>query len=261
MRLKDVTLAARDLDRSVAFYERTIGLMHLASSRATAALGIGHEVFLHLVERPNATARGDAAGIFHVAWLLADRAHLGAALARLEANGVSLAGSADHHVSEAIYLDDPDDHGIELYADRPAATWRRAGQLILENRRLDLASLRVAAENAGITADTSSRDLQLGHLHLEAIDLERSGHFAVQQLGLTLECAWPQAQFLAWGGYHHHLAYNNGHRRRRSLDGTADRIGLLGIGLNGRRHDVLTDPNGIVFTVKGPDVTGVAPQS
>ena len=249
MQLNDVTLAVRDLDRSIRFYEQAIGLTLLASSGGRASLGAHGAALLHLVERPEAGPRGDAAGLFHVAWLLADRAHLGAALARLDDQAVRLTGAADHHVSEAIYLDDPDGHGIELYADRPVATWRTAGALVIHNCRLDLADLRRAAISAGVAPEASGQGLRLGHVHLEAIDLDRASRFAEERLGLELQLGWPNARFLAWDGYHHHLAYNDWNRRQSRLDPAADRIGLVGIGLVGDRSGTLTDPNGVVFSI------------
>lgn len=250
MQLKDVTLAVRDLDRSVRFYEQSIGLALMDASGGTARLGAGGAALLHLIERPDAAPRGDAAGLFHVAWLLADRAHLGAALARLDAAGVRLTGAADHHVSEAVYLDDPDGHGIELYADRPVVGWRSGGALVMNNTRLDFEGLRNAATAAGIAPEASGQGLRLGHLHLEAIDLDQASRFAEEKLGLELQLGWPNARFLAWDDYHHHLAYNDWNRRQSRVDPAAEQIGLVEIGLQSDQgHKKLTDPNGIHFTI------------
>ncbi len=270
MQLDHVTLAVRDLARSVRFYSEVIGLEPLASptgdgleplasatgggleplASATggATLGIDGRPRLDLVERPNGEPRGDRAGLFHVAWLLASRAHLGAALARLAAAGSRLTGAADHHVSEAVYLDDPDGHGIELYADRPEATWRQDGRIVMTNSRLDLDDLGRAATAAGLEAEASTRGATLGHLHLEATDLAASRRFAVEELGLELQADWPHAAFLAWRGYHHHLAYNDWNNRSRPLDPDADSLGLIHIRLKSDRPSrTLTDPNGIRF--------------
>ncbi len=249
MQLDQVTLAVRDLDRSIRFYVEAIGLDLLGRDADRATLGHDGQARLGLVERPRAAPRGDDAGLFHMAWLLADRMHLGAALRRLQEQGVKLTGAADHHVSEAVYLDDPDGHGIELYADRDRATWHRDGRLVLTNDRLDLAGLVAAADAAGIAPRASANGLRLGHLHLEAVDLAASSRFAVEALGLERMATWPHAHFLAWDGYHHHLAYNDWARRRRPLDAAAGRIGLLEIAIGGTGgRQTLTDPNGISFS-------------
>jgi catechol 2,3-dioxygenase len=119
----------------------------------------------------------------------------------------------------------------------------------MDNTRLDLDGLRLAASSAGVAPEASSDGLRLGHLHLEAIDLDHSGQFAEERLGLELQVAWPNARFLAWDGYHHHLAYNDWNRRKSPQEPADDRIGLVEIGLVGDRDQALTDPNGIVFNV------------
>lgn len=251
MRLQDVTLRVRDLDRSIAFYTDTIGLELLASDRAgSATLALAGQPVLRLVESPTARQRDRAAaGLFHVAWLLRDRASLGAALLRLEARSVRLTGAADHHVSEAVYLDDPDGNGIELYADRPPAEWRRNGELVLVNDRLDLADLVAAARTAGVTPEASAQGAKLGHVHLEAVDLAASSHFGQSALGLELQAAWSHAHFLGWDGYHHHLAWNDWDGRRQRLDAAGEQVGLVEIGINGPavQGERLVDPNGIAF--------------
>ena len=253
MRLKDVTLTVRNLERSVAFYERAIGLERVTTDEAPAigraTLGRQGRVLLTLIEQPRAAPRSDTAGLFHVAYLLADRRHLGAALARLGRTGVALTGAADHKVSEAIYLDDPDGHGIELYADRPAATWYEDGRIVMVNSRLDLGGLLADAEAAGIVPEASAEGMTLGHVHLEAVDLLASSDFALAELGLELQAAWPNAHFFAWDGYHHHLAYNDWNGRRTPIEPAIERIGLVEVGLAGDAARRTADPNGIAFRV------------
>jgi catechol 2,3-dioxygenase len=213
----------------------------------TARLGFSQPA-LTLVEHSSAAPRGDTAGLFHVAWLLADRAYLGAALVRLGRAGARLTGAADHHVSEALYLDDPDGHGIELYADRPRGHWCQNGTLILTNTPLDLPEPAHVRESAGVAAESSGDGAALGHLHLEAVDLDASSRFAEEVLGLTMQASWPRARFLGWHGYHHHLAYNDWRRRRHALSLTDERIGLVGfeVKTDDQRDQQVTDPNGVV---------------
>ena len=128
----------------------------------------------------------------------------------------------------------------------------------MNNTRLDLDGLRLAAGGEGIAPEASSHGLRLGHLHLEAIDLNHSGRFAEEHLGLELQVAWPNARFLAWNGYHHHLAYNDWNRRMSPLEPAAERVGLVEIGLVGNRGQELTDPNGIAFKITSTAPTGPA---
>ena len=119
----------------------------------------------------------------------------------------------------------------------------------MHNSRLDVDGLRLAASSEGIPPEASSHGLRLGHLHLEAIYLDPSGRFTEESLGLELQLAWPNARFLAWDGYHHHLAYNDWNRRKSPLEPAAERVGLVEIGLVGDRDQALIDPNGIIFKV------------
>ncbi|PWK60864.1 VOC family protein [Roseicyclus mahoneyensis] len=147
-----VHLKVSDLDRSIAFYRDIIGLEVTQRFGAQAAFlsagGYHHHLGLNTWEslggpRP---AR-NATGLYHTAFLFPDRPALARAVAQVLAAGVALDGAADHGVSEAVYLSDPDGNGIELYVDRPAADWPRSadGSLRMVNDRLDLEALLTLA--------------------------------------------------------------------------------------------------------------------
>ncbi len=121
LRLGPVELTVADLARSVAFYEGSLGLQVHRREDGRAAMGAGEEDLLRLVEESGARPAGRHAGLFHLALLYPDRAALAGALARLVGARTRLSGAADHGVSEALYLADPDGNGVELYADRPRA--------------------------------------------------------------------------------------------------------------------------------------------
>ena len=119
-RLGPAALRVSDASRALDFYERYIGLEVLDRTPDRVTLGVGGTPVLSLDIRPGIAPRNyKETGLYHVAILVPDRAALGAAIARLAANNVKL-GAADHTVSEAIYLWDPDNNGIEIYRDRPA---------------------------------------------------------------------------------------------------------------------------------------------
>ena len=139
-----VHLTISDLARSTAFYESCLGLAILRRDGDTAYLGpAGGQELLALVERRHASRVRGTTGLYHFAILVPSRRDLATALGRLAETGTPLQGAADHGVSEALYLRDPDGNGIELYRDRPRDQWPRAadGTLLMGSQPLDLAAL------------------------------------------------------------------------------------------------------------------------
>jgi catechol 2,3-dioxygenase len=151
-RIGHVHLKVADLERAIAFYEGVLGfdLCQRYGTQAAflSAGGYHHHIGLNTWESAGGTPPPPGhTGLYHTAILLPDRPSLGAAIARVLAAGVQLTGAADHGVSEAVYLNDPDGNGIELYRDRPEAEWPRdaEGRLVIVNRRLDVAALLAEA--------------------------------------------------------------------------------------------------------------------
>ncbi len=211
LQLTSVTLRVPDLARSLGFYTGQLGftVKDQAGHRATLAADPAGPALLTLLEVPKAPpAPADAAGLFHAALLLRDRPALGAWLQHAAGAGVNFEGFADHGVSDALYLVDPDGNGLEVYADRPRETWPRiaGGALKMHTRALDLRKL--IAEGAAVTT-SPLHGARWGHLHLRVTDLERSEAFYLKTLGMeTMDRSLPGALFLAVDGYHHHLGIN-----------------------------------------------------
>lgn len=209
-RLGAVRLQVSDLERSLAWYGRVLGLGALERSAGRAVLGSAGQTsaLVELHERPGArpVPQQGRLGLYHFAILLPDRAALGAFVAHLAAQREP-AGASDHLVSEAIYLRDPDGLGIEVYADRPRTEWRhRDGQLVMATEPLDLGDVMAAAREAwsGMPPGTV-----LGHVHLHVGDLGQAEAFYHAGLGLDkVVWSYPGALFLSAGGYHHHLGLN-----------------------------------------------------
>jgi catechol 2,3-dioxygenase len=210
-RLGAVRLQVAELDRSLAYYTGVLGFRVLKRTAGGALLGAhGDDApLVELRERKGASPapqRGRL-GLYHFAILLPDRAALGRLVAHLAATGAR-AGASDHLVSEALYLQDPDGLGIEVYADRPRAGWRhRDRELLMDTRPLDLESLVRAAGGepwSGMPAGTV-----VGHVHLHVADTEEAAAFYHAALGLDrVVWSYPGALFLSAGGYHHHLGLN-----------------------------------------------------
>jgi catechol 2,3-dioxygenase len=211
LRLGPVHLTVSDLDRSIRFYERSLGLRRQRRDGDTAAMGAGGEDLVVLVEEPAAQPAGRHAGLYHFALLFPTREELAHAVLRLADTRTQIEGASDHGVSEAIYLRDPDDNGIELYADRPRDAWpapRVPGDRIeLYTVALDMTSLLDSV--AGATPQPhAGRGLQLGHVHLHVADIDRGLAFYRDVLGFELMVNLGTAAFVAAGGYHHHLGFN-----------------------------------------------------
>lgn len=209
-RLGGVRLQVADLARSVAFYESVLGLRVTARDATSAVMGAhGDDAPLVELRHRRGAARSGRRrlGLFHFAILLPDRASLGRFVRHLGDVGVR-AGAGDHLVSEALYLQDPDDLGIEVYADRPRESWRRVGrELMMSTDPLDVQALVRLAGNTpwrGMPAGTV-----MGHVHLHVGDLARASAFYCDAVGFDrIVWSYPGALFLSAGGYHHHLGTN-----------------------------------------------------
>lgn len=211
IRLGHVTLQVADLARSLAYYRDVLGLRVAEQAPGTATLTAhGDDAPLVVLrEKPGAAPvpRRGRLGLYHFAILLPDRAALGRLIAHLARIG-ERAGASDHFVSEALYLQDPDGLGIEIYADRPRDAWRSQDrQLIMATEPLNMRDLVDAAGGApwtGMPAGTV-----MGHVHLYVGDIDRAAAFYHDGLGLDkVVWSYPGALFLSAGGYHHHLGVN-----------------------------------------------------
>lgn len=207
-----VVLQIADLDHSIGYYERVLGLRVLERGRATAALGPHDDdrVLVRLEARPGLrhTPRRGALGLYHFAILLPDRPALGRFLGHLQTAGIAV-GTADHAVSESVYLTDPDGLGIEVYADRSPYTWRvqEDGQLFMTTAPLHIGSLLDAA--AGTRWTGAPAGTVMGHMHLHVGNLDEAARFYHQALGFDkVVWGYPGALFFSAGGYHHHLGTN-----------------------------------------------------
>ncbi|SRR5258706_9653476 len=219
LHIGQVTLAVKDLDAVARFYETVLGLRRLLASGPTVRLGAGSTALLALEHRPNAERDPvHEPGLFHTAFLMPTREDLGRWLQGAVGSRVQLTGASDHKVSEAIYLDDPEGNGIEVYSDRPRSEWPRQGdEYVMTTDRLDLEELVEAGRRAGGAQEQAPDDFRIGHIHLRAGDIDRTETFYRDALGLDITHRRPGARWLGWAGYHHHVAANTWRSPRSGL--------------------------------------------
>jgi catechol 2,3-dioxygenase len=206
-----VTLQVSDLQRSVDYYSDVLGMAMLHREHDVARLGVratGQQLAVLQEKRGIAKApRAGRFGLYHFAVLLPDRPSLGKFAAHLFASGVR-PGMADHAVSEALYLTDPDGLGIEVYADRPRGSWTQNGnELVMVTEPLDIAE--VIASGHGDAWREMPEGTVMGHIHLHVGDINTAEAFYHATVGFDKTVwSYPGALFLSAGGYHHHVATN-----------------------------------------------------
>jgi catechol 2,3-dioxygenase len=212
LRLGAVHLAVADLDRAVAWYQRSLGLRVHSHDIGAAELGDGVETVVVLHEDPQARRAGRHAGLYHYALLYPTREELARAAVRLASTRTPIQGASDHRTHEAIYLPDADGNGIELAWDRDREQWPAGLGYDRGPGPLDFDSLlnTVAGEQP---RDFVGEGLSMGHLHLHVGDIERALGLYRDILGFEVQANLGSAAFVSAGGYHHHLGVNvwNGH--------------------------------------------------
>jgi catechol 2,3-dioxygenase len=220
----------RDPEAVARLYEGAVGLRRLNDGDGLVSLSAdGERPLVVLLPSPGAPAAPRrAAGLFHTAIRFSTRAQLADALRRVAQAGFRLTGASDHGVSEALYLDDPEGNGVELYWDRDRSLWSwthgqvEMGTLYLDpNGFLDEHLTERGAALAEAAEVTPFGDAAVGHVHLSVGDVESARTFYVDRLGFeTTAALGGSALFVSAGGYHHHMAMNTWNSRgagRRQL--------------------------------------------
>jgi catechol 2,3-dioxygenase len=248
MHIARVALRVSDLDSSIDWYGRVAGLSLRERENGQASLGApdGGPVLLELrtANRPGTVPRA-AAGLFHTAFRYPTRAQLGAALRRIVSGRESVTGASDHAVSEALYLDDPDGMGVELYRDRPREEWpppRPGDKVFMTTEPLDADG--VLAEAGGDLPEAAS-GTDVGHVHFKVADVEQAVEFWTQEVGMELMARYgTDAAFIADDGYHHHVGANSWYSRGAELE-PRDGPGLERVVIADPTARTLTTPDGV----------------
>lgn len=233
LHVRDVTLRVRDPELMTRFYADILGLSVLESTAQTTRLGVDGVTLVTFEHHPDAPVEPPTeAGLYHTAFLMPSRAELARWLVHTAMAQYQFSGFADHRVSEAIYLDDPEGNGIEVYADRAPELWSWNGDsVVMGSEAIDFDSLLALTDVENDTFTAAPSGLRIGHIHLRAGNIEDARAFYQTALGLDVTSGRDDAVFLSSGRYHHHVALNTWQsagagQRNRTATGLA-RFNLL----------------------------------
>ena len=206
--LAEAVLNVKDLESQTAFYQQIIGLEILSQTETEAILGLGGKALVHLIQAQESSEVREHYGLYHLAILLPIRKALADVLKHLTDLQIPLVGGADHGYSEALYLEDLEGNGIELYRDKPVATWdiREDGRIIGVTEALAAQDIYELGER--VEPFILAEGTRMGHIHLSVKDSRKSSQFYQNVLGLEDKFSVPSASWIAAGDYHHHLAVN-----------------------------------------------------
>lgn len=213
MHVKRVTLRIKDIKKSLSFYQDILGLTVIDQKHNVTSLGTTNKnVLIELVEEPDAILMGITQGLYNYALLVPTRQDLAHVIQRLINKKYPISGASDHGVSEAIYLNDPDGHGIEIYRDRMPSEWPKSdGKMTMYTEAMDVEGVMSLIDPT--VTYKFPEDTIMGHLHLHVKSLEQASAFFVNTLGFQIVLAYgSSALFISDQGYHHHIGLNTWQR-------------------------------------------------
>jgi len=219
--IEAIRLTTRNLKYSSEFYQEVLGFKILKEDKASISLTAdGEKEILIIDEEKKARPKGKRnLGLYHFAILLPPGKHLGALISHIyKFDSPIITGASDHGISKAIYLEDPDGHGIEVYQDTPPETWTwEYGRIMEKTEKLNTKKLMKEAEDHEWTE--LPKNSMIGHIHLSVKDLNEAEKYYTELIGMSLVMEYPdQAKFFSSGGYHHHIAVNTWSKKKNSDD-------------------------------------------
>ena len=206
--LAEAVLNVKDLAGQVAFYTQIIGLEIQTQTEREVILGAGNKPLVHLIQTNREEAVKSSYGLYHMAILLPSREDLADVFKHIAELDYPFVGAADHGYSEALYLEDLEGNGIELYRDKPVAEWdiREDGRIVGVTE--ELSAQEIYEMGRKVEPFVIAKDTRMGHIHLSVQDSQLSSAFYQEVLELTDKFTIPSASWIASGDYHHHLAVN-----------------------------------------------------
>ena len=224
--LAEVTLNVKDLESQTAFYHQLLGLEIVSQSEGEAVLGAGDKALVKLIKTDDTSNPKQTYGLYHMALLLPSREDLANVFKHLLDLKIPLVGGADHGYSEAIYLEDLEGNGIELYRDKPVTEWDIRGDGRIIGVTEELSAQAIYELGKELDPFIIASGTRMGHVHLSVKNSREASSFYQESLGLEDKFTIPHASWIASGDYHHHLAVNewggkNLARREKGLIGLA----------------------------------------
>ena len=206
--LAEAVLNVKDLARQTAFYTQIIGLEIRTQTETEVILGAGGKDLVHLIQTNRKEAVKSSYGLYHMAILLPSREDLADVFKHIAELNYPFIGAADHGYSEALYLEDTEGNGIELYRDKPVADWdiREDGRIIGVTE--ELSAQEIYEMGRKMNPFVIAPDTRMGHIHLSVKDSQLATAFYQAVLDLSDKFTIPSASWIASGDYHHHLAVN-----------------------------------------------------
>lgn len=206
--LAEAVLNVKDLARQTAFYTQIIGLEIRTQTETEVILGAGGKDLVHLIQTNRKEAVKSSYGLYHMAILLPSREDLADVFKHIAELNYPFIGAADHGYSEALYLEDPEGNGIELYRDKPVADWdiREDGRIIGVTE--ELSAQEIYDMGRKVEPFVIALDTRMGHIHLSVKDSQLATTFYQAVLDLSDKFTISSASWIASGDYHHHLAVN-----------------------------------------------------
>ena len=206
--LAEAVLNVKDLAGQVAFYTQIIGLEIQTQTEREVILGAGNKPLVHLIQTNREEAVKSSYGLYHMAILLPSREDLADVFKHIAELDYPFVGAADHGYSEALYLEDLEGNGIELYRDKPVAEWdiREDGRIVGVTE--ELSDQEIYEMGRKVDPFVIAKDTRMGHIHLSVKDSQLASAFYQEVLGLADKFTIPSASWIASGDYHHHLAVN-----------------------------------------------------
>lgn len=238
----NVEIKVSNLQRSLKYYQEVIGFKILATESKKATLTADGKTALLTLVQPDSVEEktGLTTGLFHFALLLPTRRDLANIITHFHQKGIYY-GASDHDVSEALYLQDPDENGIEIYIDRPEENWTWTSNqvhMVTEPLNIRAILMEAAGEWSGLPTNTI-----MGHIHLSVSNLDEAEEFYTKGLGFDIVTRYgTQALFISTGRYHHHIGLNTWHSKN------APKLGENQVGL--KTYSLLLDNDNQATTLK-----------